>query len=92
MKTYSAYAGAGYTLPADMLRTWKRWRESFLTEERWKAYAREQMAYLTGFRGICKGYREMADSENVNSTKEIESYIDARFSWLDKYLADLAEQ
>ena len=32
------------------------------------------------------------DSENVNSTKEIESYIDARFSWLDKYLADLAEQ
>lgn len=80
------------TLPADMLRTWKRWRESFLTEERWKAYAREQMAYITDSGAFARDTEKWPDSENVNSTKEIESYIDARFSWLDKYLADLAEQ
>ena len=35
------------TLPAEMLRTWKRWRESFLTEERWKDVYKRQVLSRT---------------------------------------------
>ena len=80
------------TLSEKMLRTWKNWRESFLTEDRWKTYAEEQMAYLSDSGAFDRDTQKWPDSENVKSTEEIESYIDARFSFLDKYLADLAEQ
>lgn len=76
-------------LPEDMYRTWKSWRESFLKEEEWKAYAREQMAYLTDSGAFSRDTFRWPDSENVEGTEEIEQFIDMRFAWLDKYLEEL---
>ena len=73
-------------LEADMKKTWKRWRGSFLQEEDWKAYARELMTYLVESGAFSRDSRRWPDSENVEGTEEIEAFIDARFSWLDGYL------
>lgn len=66
--------------------TWKHWRESFLTEDYWKAYAREQMAYLLDSGAFTRDSVRWPDSGNVPGTEEIEGFIDSRFSWLDGYL------
>lgn len=66
--------------------TWKRWRSSFLTEEYWKAYAREQMDYLLDSGAFARDSARWPDSGNVPGTEELEEYIDSRFSWLDGYL------
>ncbi len=73
-------------LEADVKKTWKRWRGSFLQEEDWKAYARELMTYLVESGAFSRDSRRWPDSENVEGTEEIEAFIDARFSWLDGYL------
>ena len=72
-----------------MKATWDSWREDFLTEDAWKSYAREQMAYLVESGAFGRDTRRWPDSENVEGTEEIESYIDTRFTFLDNYLADL---
>ncbi len=79
-------------LPEDMLETWRDWRESFLKEELWKSYAREQMGYLVESGAFSRDTLRWPDSENAKGTEEIEKYIDVRFSWLDNYLRDLSEQ
>lgn len=79
-------------LPSDMLKTWKSWRENFLKEDLWKTYAGEQMAYLVDSGAFARDTAKWPDSENVEGTEEIESYIDIRFQWLDNYLQELAEQ
>lgn len=79
-------------LAEDMLKTWKSWRSSFLTEDHWKEYAREQMQYLVGSGAFARDSSRWPDSENVEGTEQIESYIDARFSWLDNYLQELVQQ
>lgn len=78
------------TLSEDMYRTWKSWRESFLKEADWKAYAQEQMAYLVNSGAFLRDTRKWPDSENVEGTEEIERFIDIHFAWLDKYLEELA--
>lgn len=80
------------SLPGDMLAVWKGWRESFLKEEDWKVYAREQMNYLTASGAFARDTKKWPGSENKEGTEEIEAFIDARFSWLDNYLEELAEQ
>jgi hypothetical protein len=78
-------------LSKDMYETWKNWRSTFLSEDYWKSYAREQMAYLVESGAFARDTAKWPDSENVEGTDEIESYIDARFIWLDQYLEALAE-
>lgn len=73
-------------LPEDLKRTWQTWRKTFLKEDLWKSYAQEQMAYLVDSGAFARDTKRWPDSENQIGTKEIESYIDARFSWLDMYL------
>lgn len=79
-------------LSGDMYSTWKDWRESFLQEDIWKSYAREQMAYLVDSGAFSRDTCRWPDSGNVEGTEEIESYIDVRFAWLDNYLRDLSQQ
>ncbi len=74
-------------LAADMLATWKRWRESFLKEEDWIAFARGQMDYLIGSGAFARDTARWPDSGNVQGTEEIEEFISRRFRWLDGYLA-----
>lgn len=76
-------------LSEDMYLTWKSWRESFLKEDDWKAYAQEQMAYLTDSGAFSRDTDRWPDSENVEGTDEIERFIDMRFVWMDKYLEEL---
>lgn len=76
-------------LAEDMRTTWEMWRGSFLKEEYWKAYARELMAYLTGSGAFARDTARWPDSGNVAGTEEIETFIDARFVWLDEYLRTL---
>lgn len=76
-------------LAEDMRTVWKRWRDSFLKEEAWKGHARELMAYLTGSGAFARDTKRWPDSENVADTEEIESFIDARFVWMDEYLDSL---
>lgn len=80
------------SLAEDMLKTWEGWRESFLSEDRWKTYAREQMQYLVSSGAFARDSVRWPDSENVAGTEQIETYMDARFSWLDNYLQELAQQ
>ncbi len=80
------------TLAADMLDTWKSWREDFLQEDIWKEYAGTQMDYLMSSGAFSRDTARWPDSENMEGTEEIESYIDIRFHWLDNYLQDLTEQ
>ncbi|MCD8196032.1 MAG: CotH kinase family protein [Lachnospiraceae bacterium] len=79
-------------LAADMLEVWQEWREDFLQEDDWKAYAQEQMEYLNASGAFARDSEKWPDSENVADTEEIERYIDTRFVWLDEYLSELAEQ
>lgn len=85
-RNMQAYDGE---LPGDMYRTWKNWRQSFLTEDYWKACAREQMEYLVNSGAFSRDTQRWPDSENVQGTEEIEQFIDTRFAWLDKYLEEL---
>lgn len=73
-------------LAEDMQTTWKRWRNSFLKEEDWKAHARGLMAYLVDSGAFSRDSRRWPDSENADSTEEIEAFIEARFAWMDEYL------
>ena len=79
------------TLPEDMQEVWKTWRSSFLQEDVWINYAREQMDYLTSSGAFARDSRRWPDSENVEGTEEIEEFINTRFSWLDGYLEELAQ-
>lgn len=79
-------------LPEDMRITWKRWRNSFLTEESWKEYARELMAYLVDSGAFARDTKRWPDSENVQGTEEIEDFIDARFVWMDAYLEQMGQE
>lgn len=78
-------------LSGDMYRTWKNWRQSFLTEDYWKTYAQEQMEYLVDSGAFSRDTDRWPDSENVAGTEEIERFIDMRFAWLDKYLEELTQ-
>ncbi|MBS6396518.1 MAG: CotH kinase family protein [Clostridiales bacterium] len=73
-------------LPGDMYATWKSWRETFLKEDIWKSYAREQMDYLVDSGAFARDTKKWQDSGNVPDTEEIETFIDTRFVWLDEYL------
>lgn len=75
-------------LAADMQETWQSWREGFLKEDIWKAYAREQMSYLVDSGAFSRDTARWPDSGNIEGTEEIEAYIDARFAWLDEYLSE----
>ena len=77
-------------LSSDMLEVWKSWRASFLKEEIWIAYAREQMDYLISSGAFARDSARWPDSGNVEGTEEIEAFINTRFSWLDGYLEELA--
>lgn len=76
-------------LSEDLRDTWKTWRQTFLKEEYWKSYAKEQMAYLVDSGAFARDTVRWPDSENQPGTQEIEDFIDARFSWLDEYLSFL---
>ncbi len=79
-------------LAADMFSTWENWRETFLTEDYWKSYAQEQMAYLIDSGAFERDTGRWPDSENVQGTEEIETFIDIRFPWLDDYLEELVAE
>lgn len=76
------------TLLDDMLRTWTSWRQSFLTEEYWKSYAKSQMEYLVSSGAFSRDTIKWPDSENTADLSEIEYYIDTRFIWMDQYLQE----
>lgn len=75
-------------LAADMQTTWQSWRESFLQEDLWITYAKDQMSYLIDSGAFFRDTQRWPDSENIPSTQEIETFINTHFQWLDKYLAE----
>lgn len=76
-------------LADDIKDTWKNWRSSFLTEEVWKDYTRELMAYLVDSGAFSRDTVRWPDSGNVPATEEIETFIDTRFSWMDEYVSQI---
>lgn len=79
-------------LSNDMKQTWEAWRNSFLTEEAWITYAREQIDNLVSSGAFARDSLRWPDSENSQNITDIESYISVRFTWLDNYFQELSEQ
>lgn len=76
-------------LNRDLAQTWELWRSLFVKESLWKEYANEQMSYLVDSGAFARDTKRWPDSENDESTEEIEEYIDQRFGWLDTYILQL---